>query len=82
VGLIGATRNSSIVPESRSRTNDSALSVTAMCCTTRARTAGAKKPMIDGAVGATFTVTAVVGDASTSGGMTSTSVSASICVST
>jgi hypothetical protein len=47
---------------------DSAVSVTARCWITRAKTAGPKKLRTRGADGETFSVSAVVGRAITSGG--------------
>ncbi len=71
--LTGAMRNSSITPLVRSRTSDIATSVTARCWRISASTAGAKYEVTPGVVGATFTISAVVGAAITSGGMAAAS---------
>ena len=53
-GEIGETRNSSMRPVVRSRTSDSAMSVTAMCWRTSASTAGPKNATTSGSIGATL----------------------------
>ena len=68
--LTGATRNSSMTPDVRSRTSDSATSVTARCWRISARTAGPKYDRTRGSDGATLVTLASVGAATTSGGMT------------
>ncbi len=50
-GLTGAIRNSSMTPLGRSRTRDSAMSVTARCWRMSARTAGVRSTTIDARFG-------------------------------
>ena len=69
----GETLNSSIAPESRSRTKESAVSVTAMCCSISANAAGAANATTLGWLGATFVTSATVGWAMTSGGISASS---------
>ena len=56
-----------MAPLSRSRTIDSAVSVTPMCCSTSASTAGAKNATTFGCIGARLCSSARVGAATTSG---------------
>ncbi len=66
---MGETRNSSNNPLVRSRTTDRAINVAAMCCRISARTAAPKNWTTVGCEGAMFSVSVLVGDATTFGGI-------------